>query len=98
MARGGGVGCITVLVVKARDLNCSFAVPPRPMCTSIDDFCHDIRNPLTTIKTFASIIANGLGGPVSAEQREYLGTIMKSATEAARMIDEFSKQDADQKE
>ena len=64
----------------------------------IDDFCHDVRGPLTVIKEFASIIGDGLGGPVSSKQKEYVDTIIRAADEAAGMVDELLQQHATPKE
>ena len=47
---------------------------------------HEMRTPLTSIHQFASILFDGLAGPVPAEQREHLETILKSVTQLQAMI------------
>ena len=47
---------------------------------------HEMRTPLTSIHQFASILFDGLAGPVPAEQREHLETILKSVTQLQGMI------------
>jgi sigma-B regulation protein RsbU (phosphoserine phosphatase) len=47
---------------------------------------HEMRTPLTSIHQFASILFDGLAGPVAAEQREHLSTILKSVTQLQSMI------------
>ncbi len=44
----------------------------------VSNVSHDFRTPLSVIKEFASIISDGLSGPVTAEQREHLGIIANS--------------------
>jgi signal transduction histidine kinase len=55
----------------------------------VDDVAHEFRTPLTVIKEFAGIIADGLGGPVSDEQTEYLQYIDSATRELAQMVDDF---------
>jgi signal transduction histidine kinase len=47
---------------------------------------HEMRTPLTSIYQFASILFDGLAGPVPAEQREHLETILNSVTQLQAMI------------
>ena len=47
---------------------------------------HEMRTPLTSIYQFASILCDGLAGAVSAEQRDHLGTILKSVSQLQAMI------------
>jgi signal transduction histidine kinase len=47
---------------------------------------HEMRTPLTSIHQFASILFDGLAGPVPAEQREHLQTILKSVAQLQAMI------------
>jgi signal transduction histidine kinase len=47
---------------------------------------HEMRTPLTSIHQFASILFDGLAGPVPAEQREHLETILKSVAQLQAMI------------
>jgi signal transduction histidine kinase len=50
---------------------------------------HEMRTPLTSIHQFASILFDGLAGPVPAEQREHLETILKSVAQLQAMIQDL---------
>jgi signal transduction histidine kinase len=47
---------------------------------------HEMRTPLTSIYQFASILFDGLAGPVPPQQREHLETILKSVAQLQAMI------------
>ena len=47
---------------------------------------HELRTPLTCIHQYVSILLDGLAGPVSPEQRDHLGTIVKSVNQLHAMI------------
>ncbi len=55
----------------------------------VEDVAHEFRTPLTVIKEFASIIADGLGGEVTEKQSQYLNHITSSASDLAGLIDDF---------
>lgn len=55
----------------------------------VDNVAHDFRTPLTVVKEFTSIIADGLGGPVTDQQEEYLGFIVSATRDLAQMVDDF---------
>ena len=55
----------------------------------IDDVSHDFRSPLTVIREFALIIADGLDGPVTPQQREHLAIITGAVGDLARMVDDL---------
>ena len=55
----------------------------------VDDVSHEFRTPLTVIKEFTSIIADGLGGPVSEEQQEWLQVIDVAAVDLNQMVEDF---------
>lgn len=55
----------------------------------VEDVAHEFRTPLSVIKEFASIIADGLGGEVSVKQKEFLNHITGSAGDLAGLIDDF---------
>ena len=55
----------------------------------VDNVAHDFRTPLTVIKEFSSIIADGLGGPVTEQQNEYLQYIITATRDLAQMVDDF---------
>jgi hypothetical protein len=60
-----------------RDANHSF----------VENACHDFRSPLTVIKEFASIIAEGLSGDVTDEQAEFLQIILTRVDQLSQMVD-----------
>ncbi len=47
---------------------------------------HELRTPLSIEKEGISILMDGLLGPVNAEQKELLGTVMRSIDRLSRMI------------
>jgi signal transduction histidine kinase len=47
---------------------------------------HELRTPLTSIHQFATILLDGLAGPMLQEQREHRQTILKSANQLRAMI------------
>jgi signal transduction histidine kinase len=55
-----------------------------------DDFLshvsHELRTPLTCIHQFVTLLLDELAGPVSPEQREHLGTVLKSVNQLRNMI------------
>jgi len=55
----------------------------------VDNVAHEFRTPLTVIREFASIISDGLGGPVSSEQAEYLQYIISGTHDLSQMVDDF---------
>ncbi len=55
----------------------------------VDNVSHEFRTPLTVIKEFTAIIADGLVGPTTDEQREYLGTVLNRVDDLAIMIDDM---------
>src|ERR1700722_292169 len=55
----------------------------------VDDVAHDLRTPLTVIEQYASIIAEGLSGAVTDQQRDQLGIIATATHEMADMVDDF---------
>lgn len=50
---------------------------------------HDLRSPLTSLREFVSIVLDGLAGPVSAQQAEYLQIALRNADTLAEMIDQI---------
>ncbi len=55
----------------------------------VDNVSHDFRTPLTVIREFASIMDEGLGGPVTDQQREFLGIILLRVDDLALMVDDM---------
>lgn len=53
----------------------------------VENACHDFRSPLTVIKEFASIIAEGLAGDVNGEQAEFLEIILTRVDQLSQMVD-----------
>ncbi len=47
---------------------------------------HELRTPLSCIHQFVSLIADGLAGPISPEQHDHLGIILKSVNQLHAMI------------
>lgn len=55
----------------------------------VDDVSHEFRTPLAAIKEFASIIADGLAGPVSEEQSEYLRIVDGAVVDLNHMVEDL---------
>jgi len=47
---------------------------------------HELRTPLTCIHQYATLLLDGLAGPVTAEQSDHLKTVLKSVTQLHAMI------------
>jgi len=47
---------------------------------------HELRTPLTSVIGYAEMMAEGLAGPISNEQREYLTTILGKADQLLALI------------
>ena len=55
----------------------------------ISTVSHELRTPLTTMKTFVSIVSDGIAGPVTGDQKEYLNIIMSNMNRLGRMINDL---------
>ena len=55
----------------------------------VDDVSHEFRTPLTVIKEFTSILAEGLSGPLTKEQAEYLAVMGKAVEDLTRMVNDL---------
>ncbi len=53
----------------------------------VENACHDFRSPLTVVKEFAAIIAEGLAGDVNDEQLEFLQIILTRVDHLSHMVD-----------
>ncbi|NVB84178.1 MAG: HAMP domain-containing histidine kinase [Kofleriaceae bacterium] len=47
---------------------------------------HELRTPLTSVIGYAEMMAEGLAGPITGEQRDYLATILSKADQLLGMI------------
>ncbi len=47
---------------------------------------HELRTPLTSVIGYSEMMLEGLGGPLTAEQREYLGIIMEKGESLLQLI------------
>ena len=47
---------------------------------------HELRTPLTCIHQFVTILLDGLAGDVNPEQRDHLGTILRSVNQLGAMV------------
>ncbi|KPJ57085.1 MAG: hypothetical protein AMS16_01590 [Planctomycetes bacterium DG_58] len=55
----------------------------------VDDVSHEFRSPLAVIKEFASILADGLAGPVTDEQAKYLGIVANAVEDLTDMVNDL---------
>jgi signal transduction histidine kinase len=47
---------------------------------------HELRTPLTCIHQYVTILLDGLAGDMTAEQRQHLGTVLKSVNQLGAMV------------
>ncbi len=57
----------------------------------INHVSHDFRSPLTVVKEYASLLAEGLMGPVAERQREFLEVINTRTDELGQMLDDLQE-------
>ncbi len=55
----------------------------------VADVAHDFRTPLATIKEFAGILSDGIAGPVTEEQVEFLRYVDAAVLDLTHMVDDF---------
>jgi len=55
----------------------------------ISHVSHELRSPLTPIHQFVQILLDEIGGPLTAEQREYLGIVHRNAEQLGKMISDL---------
>ena len=55
----------------------------------VDDVSHEFRTPLAVIKEFASIISDGLAGPVSDQQDQYLKIMSGAVVDLNHMVEDL---------
>lgn len=55
----------------------------------VDDVSHEFRTPLAVIKEFASIISDGLAGPVSEQQGQYLKIMSGAVVDLNHMVEDL---------
>lgn len=55
----------------------------------VDNVSHEFRTPLSVIKEFTSILRDGLAGPLSAEQTEYLDIVLNRTDDLGTMIEDM---------
>jgi len=55
----------------------------------VDDVSHEFRTPLAVIKEFASIITDGLAGPVSEKQAQYLRIVSGAVVDLNHMVEDL---------
>lgn len=55
----------------------------------LSNVSHELRSPLMVIHEFVSILIDGLGGPINADQQEYLQIARRNTNQLKRMIDDL---------
>jgi two-component system, NarL family, sensor histidine kinase BarA len=74
---------------KNRQLEISFAKLKeldRLKSNFLATMSHELRTPLTSVIGYSEMMLEGLGGPLTAEQREYLGIIMEKGENLLQLI------------
>src|SRR5690606_5964537 len=47
---------------------------------------YQLRTPLTTITGYADLLNQGMAGPLNERQKEYLGSVLSSAEQLAKLV------------
>ncbi|HEX3997929.1 MAG TPA: hybrid sensor histidine kinase/response regulator [Pirellulales bacterium] len=55
----------------------------------IDALAHESRTPLTVVQEYCSLVRDGLAGPVTDEQRQYLGIAMSRVADLGCLLNDF---------
>jgi signal transduction histidine kinase len=55
----------------------------------VDNVSHELRTPLTVIREFASIVHDGIDGPVTNRQKIRLSTLLNRTDDLANMVDDL---------
>jgi DNA-binding NarL/FixJ family response regulator len=70
------------------------AIERQSLITALDDEresiareSHELRNALACINQFGTILLDGLGGPISEEQREYIGIMLQNASRVRIVVE-----------
>jgi signal transduction histidine kinase len=50
---------------------------------------HELRSPLSVVHQFASLLYDGVAGPLSVDQREFLGVLIRNVGQLKVMIDDL---------
>jgi signal transduction histidine kinase len=50
---------------------------------------HELRSPLSVVHQFASLLFDGVAGPLSVDQREFLGVLIRNVGQLRVMIDDL---------
>jgi signal transduction histidine kinase len=50
---------------------------------------HELRSPLSVVHQFASLLFDGVAGPLSADQRDFLGVLIRNVGQLRVMIDDL---------
>jgi len=77
----------------ARQLLASHTARYRNLSAELESFVrdsiHEFRTPLTAVHEFAAIISDGIGGPVTEKQSEYLEYILGGTDRMLELFDDF---------
>jgi signal transduction histidine kinase len=55
----------------------------------VDDVSHEFRTPLTVIQGYCAALSDGLAGPVSPQQQEFLHIVLDRTRDLAQMVDDL---------
>ncbi len=70
---------------------------PRPDLTEVDlakeaflgILSHELRTPINVIMGYTSLVADGMAGPITSEQREYLGRVLEGADGLLTLVNDM---------
>jgi signal transduction histidine kinase len=55
----------------------------------VEDVSHEFRTPLTVVKGYTEAMADGLAGPITKEQKEFLAYVTDRTRDLAQMVDDL---------
>lgn len=55
----------------------------------VDDVSHELRSPLAVVKEYCSLVRDGLAGPTTVRQQEFLGVAISRIDDMSRLVDDM---------
>ena len=88
---GRSIGAVEVFrdVSKERELLKSIQEASRAKSEFLANMSHELRTPLNTIIGFSELMANEMAGPITDEQKEYLGDVIDSSRHLLSLINDI---------
>jgi signal transduction histidine kinase len=55
----------------------------------VEDLAHELRSPLAVVKEYCSLVCDGLAGPTTERQREFLSMALSRIDDMSRLLDDM---------